>query len=179
VKIVRVFFGPFSTVFTAPFTGLTIHVRRMPPAGLEPGRFPPIKSSTPNGIHCLCMGPPVLPPLCTAVCKSCGTDMALVRPRAYLAPCVIASLAACSTAMHDIDRAFHRAPIPSTFAPFLRCTSAAPLALLLPFWTPNTVHELNVKNVFLHDTLSETVYCFQPANFVDPKCASSTSPSIA
>jgi len=29
------------------------------------------------------------------------------------------------------------------------------------------VHQLDVKNVFLHDTLSERVYCSQPAGFVD------------
>jgi hypothetical protein len=29
------------------------------------------------------------------------------------------------------------------------------------------VHQLDVKNVFLHDTLSETIYCGQPTKFVD------------
>jgi hypothetical protein len=30
------------------------------------------------------------------------------------------------------------------------------------------VHQLDVKNVFLHDTLSETVYCSLSTGFVDP-----------
>jgi hypothetical protein len=29
------------------------------------------------------------------------------------------------------------------------------------------IHQLDVKNVFLHDTLTETVYCSQPTGFVD------------
>jgi hypothetical protein len=30
------------------------------------------------------------------------------------------------------------------------------------------VNQLDVKNVFLYDTFSETVYCSQPIDFIDP-----------
>jgi hypothetical protein len=30
------------------------------------------------------------------------------------------------------------------------------------------MHHLDVKNAVLHSTLTETVYCSQPADFVDP-----------
>jgi hypothetical protein len=30
------------------------------------------------------------------------------------------------------------------------------------------MHQLDIKNTFLHDTLSEMAYCSQPTSFIDP-----------
>jgi hypothetical protein len=40
--------------------------------------------------------------------------------------------------------------------------------LSLAFSRSWLIHQLDVKNMFLHGTLSETVYCSQPTGFVDP-----------
>jgi hypothetical protein len=32
------------------------------------------------------------------------------------------------------------------------------------------IHQLDVKNIFLHGTQTETVYCIQPSGFVDSSC---------
>jgi hypothetical protein len=44
------------------------------------------------------------------------------------------------------------------------------------------VHQLDVRNAFLHDMLTETFYCSQYASFIDPThphCAGSISLSMA
>jgi hypothetical protein len=54
-----------------------------------------------------------------------------------------------------------------TFSPTVKpATVRTVLSLVVSKGWP--VHQLDVKNAFLHNTLSETVYCSQPAGFVDP-----------
>ena len=53
-----------------------------------------------------------------------------------------------------------------TFSPVVKlATSCTVLTLALSQDWP--IHQLDVKNAFLHGTLSETVYCSQPVGFVD------------
>ena len=56
-----------------------------------------------------------------------------------------------------------------TFSPVVKpATVRTVLSLALSRTWP--VHQLDVKNAFLHGTLSETVYSSQPAGFVDSSC---------
>jgi hypothetical protein len=54
-----------------------------------------------------------------------------------------------------------------TFSPVVKSAMVHTVLSLAvsPSWP---VHQLDVKNAFLHDTLLETVYCSQPTGFVDP-----------
>ncbi|XP_021308772.1 uncharacterized protein LOC8063854 isoform X1 [Sorghum bicolor] len=56
-----------------------------------------------------------------------------------------------------------------TFSPVVKpATVRTVLSLALTRGWP--VHQLDVKNAFLHGVLTETVYCSQPAGFVDSAC---------
>jgi hypothetical protein len=63
------------------------------------------------------------------------------------------------TQLHDVD-------YDETFSPVVMPTTVwTVLTLVVSRGWP--VNQLDVKNAFLHNTLSETVYCSQPASFVD------------
>jgi hypothetical protein len=54
-----------------------------------------------------------------------------------------------------------------TFSPVVKpATVHTVLFLVISHFCP--VHQLDVKNTFLHGTLSESFYCSQPMGFVDP-----------
>jgi hypothetical protein len=54
-----------------------------------------------------------------------------------------------------------------TFSPIVKLTTVRTVFSLavLRSWP---VHQLNVKNAFLHGTLSETIHYSQPSGFVNP-----------
>jgi hypothetical protein len=54
-----------------------------------------------------------------------------------------------------------------TFSPIVKPATIW-IVLILAVSRGWPVHQLDVKNIFLHGTLSETVYCSQPTDFVDP-----------
>ena len=54
-----------------------------------------------------------------------------------------------------------------TFSPVVKLATVRTV-LSLALSHGRAVHQLDVKNAFLHGTLSETIYCAQPAIFEDP-----------
>jgi hypothetical protein len=54
-----------------------------------------------------------------------------------------------------------------TFSPVMKPMIVRTL-LILAISKGMHVHQLDVKNTFLHDTLIKTVCCYQPTSFVDP-----------
>jgi hypothetical protein len=53
-----------------------------------------------------------------------------------------------------------------TFSPIVKPATVRTV-MSLAFSRDWPIHQLDVKNGFLHGTLSETIYCSQPAGFVD------------
>jgi hypothetical protein len=54
-----------------------------------------------------------------------------------------------------------------TFSPVVK-PAMVHTVLSLALYRKWPIHQLDVKNAFLHGTLSETVYCVQPSGFEDP-----------
>ena len=66
----------------------------------------------------------------------------------------------------------HGIDFDETFSPVVK-PSTIRVVLSLVVSSSWTIHQLYVKNAFLHDTLNETVYCQQPSGFEHP-----TSPNL-
>jgi hypothetical protein len=57
-----------------------------------------------------------------------------------------------------------------TFSPVLKFSTVRTI-LSLALSRDWVIHQLDVKNAFLHDNLMEIVYCSQPTGFVDEACS--------
>jgi hypothetical protein len=71
---------------------------------------------------------------------------------------------------HWVIRGFTRCPrvdYNETFNPVVKPATVRTVLALAPSraWP---IQQLDVKNTFLHDTLSETVFCSQPTGFTNP-----------